>query len=78
MWCVSVRKGFYMAVFPIAGSLINRQTAVQRALPRRNILRHRQPKDAIHNLGTKLNNSPIFQKLLANFVETIKIMNGIK
>lgn len=67
-----------MAVYPIASSLINRP-AIRRVLPKLNVVKqyHTTAKQT-QNLGSKLMNSPKFQKLLERFVETIKIMKGIK
>ena len=64
-----------MAVFPIASSLINRTTTV---LPKRNVARQCCKMKPIQNVSSKIANSPKFQKLLDNFVGTIKMMYGIK
>ena len=63
-----------MAVFPIASSLINKTSTV---LPKRNAVRQCCRMKPIEDLGSKINNSPKFQKLLEDFVNTIKRMYGI-
>ena len=64
-----------MAVFPIASSLINRASTV---LPKGNAAKRCCKMKPIQNVGSKIANSPKIQKLLDNFLETIKIMYGIK
>ena len=64
-----------MAVFPIASYLIKRASTVS---PKGNAAKRCCKMKPIQNVGSKIANSPKFQNLLDKFLETIKIMYGVK